>query len=1155
MISRNRIKGLALVVALAVIGALAPVDGAVLASASAPAPVWNVKARWGDTNPQPGSTVLFIVDLNNIGEAESNTFPTPPTVVDQLPAGFTFIAPKPDDEAAGNANGSGWKCTGATTVTCTWLGVTAFRDEPRGSSNHDWWTNPLFFAAKVSGSASGAVTNVATASGGGALAPSTDTEQITIGSGPTTLGFVPGSFEGDVFDAAWPAGNPVRQAGAHPFEQRVNFGLKLNYGEVPLSPNLTGVQRLQSSPTRYLRSAGDAKTIEVVLPRGMIGNAQATPKCPLPEFLAGTAGLLLNNVTGCPADTQVGTLTLDVLNSPANQGGYGNFAASAGARIPVYNLVPPKGVPSDFGFDVSGLYDGHIFSALDPAHDYAIKASVPAISSVLNFQSSQFSLWGVPADPAHDNLRAVPNSANAFGTPANASFIKPLLTMPMDCGTDNNPFQLRGEFWEQSGQWTPTESSPQSPLDVSGCEDERIRFNPQIALQPTTRDAGAPTGLDVHLEVPQRNEEVQNASELYPQSGSIKAIPVPPIKKAVITLPEGMTISTSAAQGLGTCSAEEIGLGTDSPIRCPANSRYGQLVIHTPLLPSDEPMMGDIYIAKRNENPFHNFLSMYFVIHDENRGLLIKVPGRIDLDPSTGRITSTFDDLPQFPISDMELTFKSGVRSALVNPTTCGEKTITATFYSWSSPEVPVTRTSSYDVTRKPDGSPCVSSLSNRPFAPQLTAGTVSPSAGGYSQFLFRLTRGDDDQELSTLNIGLPPGLSANISQITKCPELAIAQATNALRTGTEEVNSPSCPASSQLGTVDIGSGVGVPLYYFSGKMYLAGPYNGAPLSTVVIVPAIAGPYDLGVTAVRSALFIDPHTSQVRVSTDPFPQIYQGIPVRIRDIRVKIDRPNTTFNPTSCNPMQITGNLTSSFGASASVYSRFQAANCGGLTFHPGFRVTTPGHTSRATGAGLTVKLTYPNAPQGTQANIAKVKVDLPKQLPSRLTTLQKACPDTVFDSNPAGCPAASLVGHATAVTPILPVSLSGPAYFVSHGGAAFPDLIVVLQGYGVTIDLTGSTFISKAGITSSTFKTVPDVPVGSFELTLPQGPGSALAANGNLCKSKLAMPTAFTAQNGAVIHQSTKITVTGCPRAKKASRKHRASNAARRHHGHGRGK
>lgn len=1149
MISRYRIDGLALVVALALLCAPAPVGGEALASAATPAPVWDIKVRWGDTFPQPGGTVLFIVDLRNIGDAESTGFPSGPTVTDQLPAGFTFIPPKPDDAEVKNlnANGTNWTCQGTTTISCSYSAVIKFRDEPQSEFN--WWARPLYFAAKVSPSAAGAVTNVATVSGGGAPASATDTERITIGSGPTAFGIEPGSFATDVFDAPYPAGSPVRQAGAHPFEMRVNFGLNLNYSEIPLGPEVTGAERLQTSSTRYLRSAEDSKTIEVVLPRGLIGNPEATPKCTSSQFLRASTSVF-QNITACPADTQVGTLTLDLLGTPANNAGYGNFKPAVASRIPVYNLVPPRGMSADFGFNINSVYDGHIFATLDPADNYAIKATVPAISSVLDVQSSQFTMWGVPADPAHDDLRGVPDGTE-YGAPAEAQAIKPLVTMPMDCGVANGSFQLRAESWQQPGAWTPTVTSPASSVNVTGCEDQRIRFQPEIALQPTTRDAGAPTGLDVHLEVPQREDTVPDANDLYAQNGDERAIPTPPMKKVVVTLPEGMTISTSAAQGLGNCTAAEIGLGTDSPVTCPSSSRYGQLVIHTPLLPADEPMVGDIYIAKQNENPFHNFLSMYFVVHDESRGLLIKVPGQIDLDPVTGQITTTFDELPQFPISDMELSFKGGVRSALANPTTCGVKTITATFYSWSSPNTPVTRTSSYDITRQPDGSPCVGSLSERPFAPQLTSGTVSPSAGSYSEFLLQLTRTDKDQELSRLDISLPPGLSANIATVTKCSDAAIAQATDPQRTGTEELQSPSCPASSQLGTVQIGSGVGVPLYYFTGKMYLAGPYAGAPLSVVVIVPAIAGPYDLGVTAVRSALDIDPHTSQIHVVTDPFPQIYKGIPVRIRDIRVKIDRPDTTFNPTSCNPTQVTGQLTSSLAAPAVVSTRFQAADCAALAFHPRFHASTTGRSSRADGVGLTVKLTYPNTPQGTETNLAKVKVELPKRLPSRLTTLQKACPDAVFNEDPARCPAASLVGSATALTPILPVSLSGPAYFVSHGGAAFPDLIVVLQGYGVTIDLVGSTFISKAGITSSTFATIPDVPVASFELTLPQGPYSALAATGNLCKGKLAMPTTFTAQNGTVLKQRTKIAVAGCTKAKRKVKK-RAGKASRRGHGRG---
>ena len=388
--------------------------------------------------------------------------------------------------------------------------------------------------------------------------------------------------------------------------------------------------------------------------------------------------------------------------------------------------------------------------------------------------------------------------------------------------------------------------------------------------------------------------------------------------------------------------------------------------------------------------------------------------------------------------------------------------------------------------------------------------------------------------------------MTGNLSGIPFCPDASIEAAKGV--TGAEEETNPSCPVASEIGHTIVSAGVGTVLAQTPGKVYLAGPYHGAPLSIVSITSAKVGPFDLGTVVIRFALNINPSTAQVEVSangSDPIPHIIKGIVVHVREVRVYMDRPNFIINPTNCSPLSIADTID---GAGAdftnpadqvpvSVGTPFEAADCSSLQFKPAFKVSTNGKTSKANGAGLSVKLTYPNAQQGTQANITRVKVDLPKQLPSRLTTLQKACTAQQFDTNPAGCPAASFIGHAKAITPILPVPLEGPAIFVSHGGEAFPSLEVVLQGYGVTIDLVGSTFISKAGITSSTFKTVPDQPVTSFELTLPQGPYSALAANGNLCTSKLAMPTEFVAQNGAAIHQSTPVSVTGCPKKKVLTR------------------
>jgi hypothetical protein len=497
----------------------------------------------------------------------------------------------------------------------------------------------------------------------------------------------------------------------------------------------------------------------------------------------------------------------------------------------------------------------------------------------------------------------------------------------------------------------------------------------------------------------------------------------------------------------------------------------------------------------------------------------------------------------------------------------------------WSEPLEPrllASPSKSFEITSGVRGGSCPSG-GVPPFSPQVVSGTQNNAGGGYSPFYLRLIREDGEQELIKFSTILPPGLTGNLTGVEKCSDTAIEAARTV--TGAEEEQHPSCPAGSEIGHTIVEAGVGSVLAQNPGKIYLAGPYHGAPLSIVSITSAKVGPFDLGTVVIRFALDINPTTAQVEVSgaqSDPIPHIIKGIVVHVRNIRVYMDRPDFTLNPTNCNPLQITDAVTGSGSNYANptgqdtvnVQTPFEAADCASLAFKPSFKVSTSGKTSRQNGASLAVKLTMPG--QGINSNVRSVKVDLPKQLPSRLTTLQKACTDTTFNANPAACPPASIVGHAKAITPILPVPLEGPAYFVSHGGAKFPELIVVLQGYGFTIDLHGETFISKQGITSSTFRTIPDEPVGSFELTLPQGTDSALAANGNLCgvtktvlvkrkvtvrvkghrktltrqvrttfPASLAMPTAFTAQNGMTIKQNTPITVTGCGRAKaKASRR-----------------
>ncbi len=366
----------------------------------------------------------------------------------------------------------------------------------------------------------------------------------------------------------------------------------------------------------------------------------------------------------------------------------------------------------------------------------------------------------------------------------------------------------------------------------------------------------------------------------------------------------------------------------------------------------------------------------------------------------------------------------------------------------------------------------------------------------------------------------MPPGLLGTLSTVKLCPE--------------PQASLGTCGEESLIGHTVVSAGLGNDPYTVTGgKVYITTGYKGAPYGLSIVNPAKAGPFDLGTVVVRASVAVDPHTAALSIKSDPLPTILDGIPLQIQHVNVTVDRPNFTFNPTNCDKTAIGGTLSSTEGVSAHVATSFQVTNCRALAFDPKFVASTSAKTSRANGASLHVKLTYPDGPY--DANIAKVKVDLPRQLPSRLSTLQHACADNIFDANPASCPAASRVGQVKVVTPILPVPLEGPAYFVSHGGAKFPEVIFVLQGYGVTIDVSGETFISKTGITSDTLRTVPDAPFSSFELTFPEGPYSALGTETNLCKVKggLHMPLAFVAQDGVEIHESTPVSVTGCPKAK----------------------
>ncbi len=882
----------------------------------------------------------------------------------------------------------------------------------------------------------------------------------------------------------------------------------------------------------------DGRTTIVELPPGFIGNNTAVPTCTFSQLVGDNGVGQRGNVECLPA-SQVGTISFD-----AHLVGH----ATEEVLLPLYNMeVTSFGVAAQLGFNLEGTVVQALNASVRPG-DSGITVTSPSIERSGEFRDVKVTTWGLPAAAVHNPQRGLECLSDDHpicqGGNEGANYpVKPFLSNPTSC--EPHIAHMRADSWEHPEEWTKAETQ----VTPASSECERVPFDPSLEVFPTTRDAESPSGLDISLLVPQTWE---NPSGIATSN----------LKDTTVALPVGYTANPSLASGLGTCTPQQYESETSDSAPgagCPPESKIGKVDVETPVLA--EKLTGNIYVATPFDNPFGtpehpggSLLALYIVVKDPARGIIVKLAGHIEPNPVTGQLVTTFDENPQVPFSKFTLELNQSQTSPLVSPPACGAYTAEADFTPWSEPLVAQHLLSSPPAVIEAGigGSPCPAG-GIPPFKPGILAGTLNNSAGAYSPMDIDITRKDGEQEITRFTSILPAGLTANLSGVPFCPDADIEAAK--LVSGAEEEAHPSCPAASEIGHSLVGAGVGTVLAYTPGKVYMAGPYNGAPFSIVAITSAKVGPFDLGTVVVREALDINPETAVVTVdakASDPIPHILHGIVVHVRDIRVYVDRPNFMINPTSCNPMSFAATVGGG-GADptnpadqqfATVTNPFQMANCQNLRFKPVFKVSTSGSTSRSKGASLTAKLTYPNAPQGTQADIKSVKVDLPKQLPSRLSTLQKACPDTTFDANPAACSADSIVGHATAVTPILPVPLTGPAYFVSHGGAKFPELIVVLQGYGVTLDLHGETFISKAGITSSTFRSVPDAPIGSFELTLPEGTDSALAANGNLCTSTLSMPTAFVAQNGMTINESTPISVSGCKPAIKIVR-HSVKGAA----------
>ncbi len=897
----------------------------------------------------------------------------------------------------------------------------------------------------------------------------------------------------------------------------------------------------------------DPKNMIIDLPAGLLANPQATARCPV------------EHNEHCPVNTQVGVFAIHASLDGINAVIFG----------PIVNLMPVGGQAAELGLETPlGMFllFGRIVRT-PQGYSLALVASGLPTYGILSIETT---LWGVPAAAIHDPLRGVscigsgpdPQSDCQEGGTASGSEQVAFLTMSSECSSAPQSAVAWADSWEEPERYVQAQASLPA---MAYCE--RLPFGGEIEVRPETMLAEHPVGMDVNIKVPQ----IEYASAV---------VATPPLRDATVTLPQGVSINPSVGNGLQACEPtgpagidiptglsasgtpllpEEIGPGEEpgpggeprlAAGHCPKGSIVGTALASTPLLA--HPIEGHVYIARpecgnegeqacTEEDAVDGKLYRMYVELGSNRegqgdGVLLKLQASVQANPATGQLTVRLPEDPQLPIGELSLHLFGGPSALLANPATCGSATTSANLEPWSAPYTKDADPSSYyDVTG------CTNPT---PLNPVLIAGSVNADAGAFSPFTLSVTRDEGEQSLAGIQLHAPPGLSAMLSSVPLCQE---AQAS----TG-------GCPEASRVGGSLVTAGAGSQPLRMPGNIYLTGPYEGAPFGLSIATDAAAGPLNLGTIVIRARIDIDPQTAAMTIVSDPLPQIVLGVPLRIQGVTLDINRPDFTFDPTNCSRLQINATIAGDQGASANVSNPFAVGDCKNLTFKPSLKVSTNARTSYANGASLDMKLAFPKAQQGTQANLAQIKLTLPKQLASRLTTLQGACADAVFRTNPAACPKTSIVGTAQTQTPMLSGELAGPVYLLAYGRQAFPSPLVVLEGDGVRLDLSGSTTVAGDGASSIAFDAIPDMPIDSFELRLPQGEHSVLGATTSLCKlsktitvkrrvtrhargrtvlrttkerkpvpANLRMPSELVAQNGAISRQNTKIEVSGCAASK----------------------
>ncbi len=823
------------------------------------------------------------------------------------------------------------------------------------------------------------------------------------------------------------------------------------------------------------------------IPPGLLGNPTAVPTCTV-EQLVSTDVEDPSNTGGCPQASQVGITEVEI------EGLVPVFE-------PIYDMVPRFGEPARFGF-FADSYPILIDTRIRPEDGYGVTAMVEGASAFATVISATSTLWGVPTDKSHDSLRITPwESLHNGGVPVTGerpANITPASFMinPTGCGT---PQGVGIKAIPYADPALEAEAfAPMAPN--SGCE--LLDFKPQMAIAPTSEAAETGSGLNVELSLPTSGLEDPNL-----KVGSA-------MKSAEVTLPAGITVNPSQAVGLGVCSKADYENETAASgpnAGCPETSKIGSATAHSPLI--DKEITGSLYVAKPYENPFGTLIALYMVFKAPSRGVIVKLPLKVAPDSKTGQLVTTVENIPQVTVgSSFELHFRDGARSPLVTPPTCGTYQSTATLTPWAKPASPEVLHPSFQISHGVDGGPCPSGAP--PFRPGLTAGSIDNNAGSYSPDYLRLTRQDGDQDLTRFSATLPPGAVAKLAGVERCSDAAIEVAK--VKTGKEEQAFPSCPSGSVIGHVLGGAGVGQVLTYAEGDLYLAGPYNGSQLSVVAIVPAVAGPFDVGTIVTRQALSLDPDTGRGVVDgsrSDPLPHILAGILLKVRDIRAYVDRPDFTLNPTNCDPLafdaELWGGGIDPFGTAddspVSLSARFQAANCALLGYKPRLKLTLKGGTHR--GAHPALRAVF--RPRKGDANGRAVQVTLPRSAFIEQSHFRTICTRVQFAADQ--CPAGSIYGHVRAFTPLLDEPLEGPVYLRSSSHK-LPDLVFALRGI-VEINVVAKVD-SVDGRLRGTFASIPDAPLTKAVLTM-QGARKGLFVNStDLCRAEQRAEVRLTAQN-----------------------------------------